>query len=130
MSEHASWSADYYGRVIDAALEAAGAPPGLVQIVTGYGDAGGALVTGGVEHVIFVGSTAVGKKVMAAAATTLTPVTLELGGKDAFIVCDDADVTAAVHTGLRGAFQSCGQNCAGAERFIVQARDNKGGRGH
>ena len=46
----------------------------------------------GVDKVIFVGSTVVGKKVMAAAADTLTPVVLELGGKDAFIVCDDADV--------------------------------------
>ena len=46
----------------------------------------------GVDKVIFVGSTVVGKKVMAAAAETLTPVVLELGGKDAFIVCDDADV--------------------------------------
>lgn len=44
------------------------------------------------DKVIFVGSTVVGKKVMAAAAETLTPVVLELGGKDAFIVCDDADV--------------------------------------
>ncbi len=60
--------------------------------MTGYGDAGHALVTGGVDNIIFVGSTAVGKKVMAAAAESLTPVTLELGGKDAFIVLDDADL--------------------------------------
>ena len=59
---------------------------------------------------------------MAAAAATLTPVTLELGGKDAFIVCQDADLSQAVPTALRGAFQSCGQNCAGAERFIVHVR--------
>lgn len=78
--------------MIKAALAAAGAPPDLVQIVTGYGEAGNAVVTGGVDKVIFVGSTVVGKKVMAAAAETLTPVVLELGGKDAFIVCDDADV--------------------------------------
>jgi acyl-CoA reductase-like NAD-dependent aldehyde dehydrogenase len=64
----------------------------------------------------------VGRRVMAAAAATLTPVTLELGGKDAFIVCDDADLGQAVPTALRGAFQSCGQNCAGAERFIVHVR--------
>ena len=59
---------------------------------------------------------------MAAAAATLTPVTLELGGKDAFIVCHDADLGQALPTALRGAFQSCGQNCAGAERFIVHVR--------
>lgn len=57
---------------------------------------------------------------MEAAAANLTPVVLELGGKDAFIVCDDAHLPSVLPTALRGAFQSCGQNCAGAERFIVQ----------
>jgi acyl-CoA reductase-like NAD-dependent aldehyde dehydrogenase len=120
VSEHASWSAHAHMRkLLDAALAAVGAPAGLVQIVTGYGDAGAALVSGGVDHCIFVGSTAVGRAVARAAADTLTPLTLELGGKDAFVVTDDADLDAAAATGLRGAFQSCGQNCAGAERFIV-----------
>lgn len=119
VSEHGSWSAKYYGAIIQEALEAAGAPRDLVQIVTGYGEAGSALVTSGLGKLIFVGSTAVGRKVMEAAAGTLTPVVLELGGKDAFIVCDDADLNQVVPTALRGAFQSCGQNCAGAERFIV-----------
>ncbi|KAK9916194.1 hypothetical protein WJX75_009917 [Coccomyxa subellipsoidea] len=121
VSEHASWSSQYYGRIISAALQAVGAPADLVQIVTGYAEAGNALVTGGVDKVIFVGSTGVGRAVLSAAATNLTPVVLELGGKDAFIVCDDADLSQAVPTALRGAFQSCGQNCAGAERFLVQA---------
>ena len=66
---------------------------------------------------------------MAAAARTLTPVTLELGGKDAFIVCHDADLGQALPTALRGAFQSCGQNCAGAERFIVHVRFPESGEG-
>uniref|UniRef100_A0A061RL47 Aldehyde dehydrogenase n=1 Tax=Tetraselmis sp. GSL018 TaxID=582737 RepID=A0A061RL47_9CHLO len=122
VSEHASWSSQYYGRVIAAALEAARAPADLVQIVTGYGEAGNVLVTGGVDKLIFVGSTAIGKKVMAAAAETLTPVVLELGGKDAFIVCDDADLNQVVPTALRATFQSCGQNCAGAERFFVHEK--------
>jgi acyl-CoA reductase-like NAD-dependent aldehyde dehydrogenase len=121
VSEYATWSSRYYGRVIDAALAAAGAPPGLVQIVTGYKDAGEALVTApGVGKVVFVGSTGVGKAVMAAAASCLKPVVLELGGKDAFIVCDDANLSQVVPIAMRGAFQSCGQNCAGAERFFVQ----------
>ncbi len=119
VSEHASWSALYYAEGIKQALDVAGAPPDLVQIVTGYGDAGHALVTSGVDKVIFVGSTEVGKKVMASAADSLTPVVLELGGKDAFIVCEDADLKNVVPTALRGAFQACGQNCMGAERFIV-----------
>ena len=87
-----------------------------------FGEAGNALVTGGVDKVIFVGSTGIGRKVMEAAAENLTPVVLELGGKDAFIVCDDADLNQVVPTALRGAYQSCGQNCAGAERFIVHAK--------
>lgn len=68
----------------------------------------------------FVGSTAVGKRVMAAAAPNLTPVVLELGGKDPFVVCDDADLEQVVSIAMRGAFQGSGQNCAGAERFYVQ----------
>ena len=119
VSEHASWSVNYYQRIISAGLAAVGAPNDLVQIVTGYGEAGNALVTGGVDKLIFVGSTQVGRKVMAAASETLTPVVLELGGKDAFVVCEDANLDQVVPTALRGAFQSCGQNCAGAERFIV-----------
>lgn len=63
VSEHATWSALAYERVIDAALAAVGAPKGLVRIVTGYGEAGNALVTGGVDKLIFVGSTAIGHKV-------------------------------------------------------------------
>ena len=121
VSEYATWSSFYYGRVIKAALAAAGAPTDLVQIVTGYREAGEALVTAPqVGKVVFVGSTGVGKAVMTAAARSLKPVVLELGGKDAFIVCDDANLGQVVPIALRGAFQSCGQNCAGAERFIVQ----------
>lgn len=122
VSEHASWCAGYYGRIVDAALAAAGAPPGLVQFVTGYGDAGAALVAGGVDKVVFVGSTEVGSKVMAAAAPRVTPVTLELGGKDAFVVCGDADLKQVVPIAVKAAFLNCGQNCASGERFIVERR--------
>ena len=122
VSEHASWSSLYYGRAIEACLEAAGAPKDLVQIVHGYAEAGNAIVTGGADKVVFVGSTGVGRAVMRAAADTLTPVVLELGGKDPFVVLDDADLSQCVPMALRGAFQSCGQNCAGAERFYVQEK--------
>merc|ERR1712216_390184 len=57
--------------------------------------------------------------VMEAASKTLTPVILELGGKDPFIVCDDADPKALAQLVVRGAYQNMGQNCAGPERFIV-----------
>mmetsp|Transcript_89301 Transcript_89301/g.161156 ORF Transcript_89301/g.161156 Transcript_89301/m.161156 type:complete len:649 (-) Transcript_89301:284-2230(-) len=121
VSEFSAWSAGYLGRAIRACLEAAGAPPDLVQLVTGYSETGAAIV----EHtdkVIFVGSVAVGRKVMEAAsrAEIITPVILELGGKDPFVVCDDADVDEALtQLVVRGAFQNMGQNCAGPERFIV-----------
>ena len=123
VSEHASWSVKYYTRVIQAALKAVGAPEHLVQLVTGYGDCGHALVTCPiVSKVVFVGSCAVGRKVMSAAVDTLTPVVLELGGKDPVIICADADLTQAVPMAMRGTFQSCGQNCMGAERILVDRR--------
>lgn len=86
----------------------AGAPEDLVQVVTGYGEAGAALTRGRIDKLIFVGSTEVGRKVMVAAAEHLTPLTLELGGKDAFIVCDDADMSQvpALLEGSLGSWQS------------------------
>lgn len=120
VSEYASWSIKYYGRMINACLEAAGAPTDLVQFVTGYGATGNALVTcKGVDKVIFVGSPGVGVKVMEAAAKNLTPVVLELGGKDPFVVCEDADLSKVIQIACRGVFQNMGQNCAGPERFFV-----------
>jgi acyl-CoA reductase-like NAD-dependent aldehyde dehydrogenase len=90
-----------------------------VQVVTGYGETGSALVTSGVEKIFFTGSPQNGRKVMAAAAETLTPVVLELGGKDPMIVCDDAELEQAVSTALFGVFNACGQMCVGAERLYV-----------
>lgn len=91
MSEHASWSAKFYGAVISKALEAAGAPRDLVQIVTGYSEAGHALASAKLGKLIFVGSTGVGRAVMKSCVDRLTPLTLELGGKDAIVICDDCD---------------------------------------
>lgn len=118
VSEFASWSTKYYAKVIQACLAAVGAPADLVQFATGYSETGSALVAGA-DKIIFVGSVGVGKRVMEAASKTLTPVVLELGGKDPFIVCDDADPKALAQLVVRGAFQNMGQNCAGPERFIV-----------
>jgi len=92
VSEHASWSVKYYSRVIQAALKAGGAPEELVRFVTGYSEAGHALVSSKLGKIIFVGSTGVGRAVMRTAAERLTPVVLELGGKDALVVCEDADL--------------------------------------
>ena len=92
VSEYASWSIGYYKRVIDACLDAVGAPRDLVQFVIGYGGTGAALVKSGVNKIIFVGSPEVGAIVARDAAANLTPVILELGGKDPFVVCEDADI--------------------------------------
>lgn len=123
VSPYASWSAaGYFGAALKECLKSVGAPEDLVQIVHGYGPAGVALVGGGIDKCIFVGSPGVGKIVMATAAKTLTPVVLELGGKDPFVVCDDVgegDLDRIAQIALRGVFQSMGQNCAGPERFFV-----------
>lgn len=118
VSEHASWSGCFYFRIIQAALAAVGAPENLVDIITGFAETGEALVSS-VDKLIFVGSPGVGKVIMQTAAELLTPVTLELGGKDAFIVCEDVDVPHVAQIAVRASLQSSGQNCAGAERFYV-----------
>lgn len=91
----------------------------LVQVVTGGGATGEALVRSGVDKVVFTGSVATGKRVMAAAADSLTPVLLELGGKDPMIVCEDADVERAAKGAVWGAFQNSGQTCMSIERVYV-----------
>ncbi|XP_019181178.1 PREDICTED: aldehyde dehydrogenase 22A1 [Ipomoea nil] len=118
VSEHASWSGCFYLRIIQTALAAVGAPENLVEITTGFAETGEALVSS-VDKVIFVGSPGVGRSIMRNAADRLIPVTLELGGKDSFIVCEDVDVPHVAQLAARGALQSSGQNCAGAERFYV-----------
>lgn len=72
-----------------------------------------------VRALAVIGSEPVGKIVAQAAATNLTPVCIELGGKDAAILLSDADLTSFASTFMRAAFQAAGQNCIGIERFIV-----------
>jgi len=104
----------------------AGAPGGdeealreIVQVVTGGGEVGEALVRSGVDKVAFTGSVRTGKAVMRAAADTLTPVLLELGGKDPMIVCRDADVERAARAAVWGAYTNCGQTCMAVERVYA-----------
>ncbi|KXO89445.1 aldehyde dehydrogenase family protein [Tsukamurella pseudospumae] len=97
--------------------EAVGRP--VLQTVTGLGETGNALCTSGVNKVAFTGSTNTGKKVMAACAETLTPVVIEAGGKDAFLVDRDADLDAAADAAAWGAFANAGQTCVGVERVYV-----------
>jgi acyl-CoA reductase-like NAD-dependent aldehyde dehydrogenase len=119
VSEWTSWSAADFQAMFDEVLVAAGHDKDLVQIVTGAGETGQALVQSGVDKIFFTGSPGNGKKVMAAAAETLTPVVLELGGKDPMIICDDADLDQAVGTAMLGVFTACGQMCLAAERLYV-----------
>ncbi|WAJ46088.1 gamma-aminobutyraldehyde dehydrogenase [Mycobacterium sp. Aquia_216] len=99
----------------------AGLPDGVLNVVTGYGaDVGTALAShSGVDMVTFTGSTAVGRKVMAAAAVHGNRTQLELGGKAPFVVFDDADIDAAVQGAVAGSLINSGQDCTAATRAIV-----------
>ncbi len=91
----------------------------VFQVVHGAGATGAALTGAGVDKLAFTGSTATGKKVMAACAQTLTPVLLECGGKDAMIVDSDADPDAAAAAATWGGLTNAGQTCVGIERVYV-----------
>src|SRR5688500_12185192 len=95
------------------------AVPNLLQVVTGGGATGAALARAAVDKIAFTGSTGTGKKIMAAAAERLTPVLLELGGKDAMIVADDADLDKAAEACVFGALTNAGQACISVERVYV-----------
>mmetsp|Transcript_20960 Transcript_20960/g.25437 ORF Transcript_20960/g.25437 Transcript_20960/m.25437 type:complete len:591 (-) Transcript_20960:889-2661(-) len=122
VSEYTSWSADFYLRAVRQALQSAGYSPDLVAVVTGMGPTGAALVESRVNKIIFTGSDKIGKLVMQGAAKRLTPVILELGGKDPFIVCNDVNLNWLKDTALRGVFQNNGQNCIGIERLFVEEK--------
>lgn len=99
----------------------AGVPDGVFNVVTGLGACVGTTLAAhpGVDLVTFTGSTAVGRKVMAAAATHGHRTQLELGGKAPFVVFDDADLDAAVQGAVAGALINSGQDCTAATRAIV-----------
>ena len=94
-------------------------PAGLLQIVTGDGSTGAALVDAGVNKIMFTGSVNTGKRVAEAAAKHLTPVVLELGGKDPMVVLEDADLENTARAAIWGAFCNSGQACASIERCYV-----------
>jgi acyl-CoA reductase-like NAD-dependent aldehyde dehydrogenase len=102
-------------------LTEAGLPPGVLNVVTGTGpEAGEALVTHPlVRKVAFTGSTPTGERVAALAARGSTRVTLELGGSDPMIICDDADLAAAASAASMGRFYNCGQACLAIKRVYV-----------
>lgn len=105
-------------------LEAAGVPPGVANLVTGYGpEAGQPLVSHpDIDMVSFTGSRAVGKQIAVAAGGELKHVSLEMGGKNALVVLDDADINEAVTGALWGGFSTAGQRCTASSRLVVDRR--------
>jgi acyl-CoA reductase-like NAD-dependent aldehyde dehydrogenase len=93
--------------------------PDLLQVVTGAGATGAALAKSAVDKIAFTGSAATGKRVMMAASERLTPVLLELGGKDPMIVAEDADLDKAAEACVYGALTNAGQACISVERVYV-----------
>jgi len=100
-------------------LRQCGLPEDVYQVVPGYGETAQALIDE-VDFVMFTGSTATGKKVMERAARTLTPVSLELGGKDPMIVCADASLERAANAAVHYSMQNAGQTCMSTERVYVE----------
>src|SRR3954447_3790662 len=101
-------------------LRACGLPDDVFQVATGRGATGEALIDE-VDMIMFTGSSATGRKVMARAAETLTPVALELGGKDPMIVLSDADLERAANAAVYYSMLNTGQTCISIERAYVEA---------
>src|SRR3954451_7904497 len=107
-------------RLGELALEA-GIPAGVLNVVTGDGETGAALVDhDGVDKIAFTGSTAVGREIGAKAGRGLKRVTLELGGKSPNIVLPDADLPSAIKGSFTGIYYNSGQACNAASRLFVQ----------
>jgi benzaldehyde dehydrogenase (NAD) len=108
------------GSLIARLFEEAGLPPGVLHVLPGGPETGEALVTApGVDMISFTGSTATGRKVAQAAAAQLKKVSLELGGNNAHIVLEDADLEKAASTGAWGSFLHQGQICLTTGRHLV-----------
>jgi alpha-ketoglutaric semialdehyde dehydrogenase len=105
-------------------LEEAGVPPGVANLITGYGpEAGQPLVEHpDVDMISFTGSRAVGKKIAVSAGAQLKHVSLEMGGKNALVVLDDADLSEAVTGAMWGGFSTAGQRCTASSRLVVDNR--------
>jgi acyl-CoA reductase-like NAD-dependent aldehyde dehydrogenase len=102
-------------------IQEAGFPAGVVNLVTGAADVGEAMVSHpGIDKIEFIGSGNTARKVLANASQSLKPVGLELGGKSAVIVFDDAELQNAARCGLTGAVSANGQGCVNGTRLLVQ----------
>ncbi|QPG73154.1 hypothetical protein FOA43_000460 [Brettanomyces nanus] len=123
-SERVRWSSEYFVNLVKTALRVCDIDDDLVQLICCWGKDGD-LVSGnpGFDHLTFIGSIPVAKHVLRAASEVVTPVVVELGGKDAVLICEDylkkKGVNGIASVVMRGTFQSAGQNCIGIERVIV-----------
>jgi betaine-aldehyde dehydrogenase len=106
---------------VAALLMTAGLPPGAVNVVTGPGGVVGEAIIGSpkVAKIAFTGETATGKRIMEGASKSIKRLTLELGGSDPMIVCDDADLELAVEGATWGRFRNCGQSCTSVKRLFL-----------
>ena len=102
-------------------VDKAGIPKGVVNIVTGPGSVVGQELSENekVRKITFTGETGTGKAIMEACAKSVKRVTLELGGSDPMIVCDDADLEIAVEAAVWGRFRNCGQSCTAVKRLFI-----------
>jgi len=102
-------------------LGKAGLPPGAVNVVTGPGAVVGEelLDNSKIAKIAFTGETATGKRIMEGSAKSIKRLTLELGGSDPMIVCDDADLELAVEGAAWGRFRNCGQSCTSVKRLFL-----------
>jgi acyl-CoA reductase-like NAD-dependent aldehyde dehydrogenase len=111
------------GRKLEECLLAAALPEGVFTNVNMPGRiAGSAFLESGIDKLFFTGSVMVGKQLMREAGKTLTPLVLELGGNDAMLVCEDADLNRAASGAVWAGLQNCGQSCGGVERVYVHER--------
>lgn len=108
-------------QILAECLHEAGLPPGVFNIVNGRGDVVGAelSVNPGIDKISFTGSTAVGKTIARAAVDTIKRVTLELGGKGANVILDDADFDKAIPVAVQACFMNNGQACIAGSRLLV-----------
>ena len=110
------------GSFIERCMEAGGFPKGLfTHIVGGGSQVSKAMFDNSVDKIFFTGSVGVGKQLMKQAADTLTPLSLELGGKDPMIVCSDANIERATNCAAWAGYQNAGQSCGGVERVYVHS---------
>ncbi|PNS14769.1 hypothetical protein CAC42_1998 [Sphaceloma murrayae] len=127
-SEATAWSSRYFVEVVRGALTACGHSPYLVNSITCWPQVANHLTSHpGISHLTFIGSRPVAHAVCASAAKSLTPVVVELGGKDAALILDDpsgaptsaGEMSRITSILMRGVFQAAGQNCIGIERIVA-----------